>query len=358
MAAPYKRGKIYWARVQRKGVEYRDSLETTDFATAKRRFKQWLERLEATSWGERPRITFVEAVKQFIMQHCATLKPSSSERYGNSLKWLSDQFEGKHLDAITKASLAEFEAIRRGHGVSSSTIRRDLACLSSLLAFCEDREWIEDGGNFVKGWLRSRAKRGLKEGPSRTRWLSPAEEAKLLTLAKAKLPEAICLAIDTGLREQEMFSLIWSQVDLLNNVITTTTDTKNGRSRAVPLQARSAQFLAQWKALNSTRAVPSVFVFCKANGNRFKNLYRGFKILADKAQIADVCWHDLRRTAGCRWLQDKAKPKRIEEVSVLLGHSSIGVTQKSYAFLDQMQVARDAAAQNPAQAQADKRLRD
>ena len=80
------------------------------------------------------------------------------------------------------------------------------------------------------------------------------------------------------------------------------------------------------------------------------NLYRGFKNLAKAAGVADVCWHDLRRTAGCRWLQ--VHKKQMAEVSVLLGHSSIVVTERSYAFLDQMQVAQETAAQNPAQVAA------
>lgn len=356
MAGIYKRGKTYWARAQRKGREYRESLETTDRTIAKRRFEQWKERLEALSWGERPRISFAEAVRQFMAQHFPTLKPKSVERYGVSLGWLSDKYENSFLDEINRTTLSELEDDRRSTGVTSSTIRRDFACLSSLLAFCEDKDWIEEGKNPVPGYLRRRAKRGLKEGHARTRWLSTFEEKKLLALASTKrfskgnLVEAIQLAIDTGLREQEQFSLKWSQVDLVNNTISTTRDTKNGRVRAVPLPPRSAQFLSQWKVMNSARQVPSFYVFSKVNGNRYKNLYRGFKVLADKAGMPELWWHDLRRTAGCRWLREYSKT--MHDVSMLLGHSSIVVTEKSYAFLDQQQLAEETAAQFPAHTQA------
>ncbi len=362
MAGIYKRGKVYHARVQRKGVEYRNSLETTDFGTAKRRFKEWLERLEAASWGERPRISFTEAVRQFILQHCINLKPKSRERYGTSLKQLSDTFEGKYIDEINRKLLGEFESSRRSAGAASPTIRRDLACLSSLLTFCEDREWLDDGFNPVKGFLKRRAKHGgLKEGQPHTRWLTQADEATLLAAAsakrfsKGKLPEAIMLAIDTGLREQELFSLTWPQVDLASNIIHTTRDTKNGRIRAVPFQARSAQFLAQWKkqweVANPKRKMPSLYVFAKKDGQRYNNHYRGFKLLVEDAKIADTCWHDLRRTAGCRWLQ--VMKKTMLEVSILLGHSSLKVTEDSYAFLDDLQLAIDTAAHFPAQTKAD-----
>lgn len=353
MAGIYKRGKTYWARAQRNGREYRDSLKTTDRRIALRRYEQWKERLEALAWGDRPRISFAEAVRQFMTQHFPTLKPKSSMRYGLSLKWLADQYEGKYLDQIDKQSLGEFEEVRRLKGVTSSTIRRDLACLSSLLSFCEDRDWIEEGANKVPSYLRRRAKRGLKEGQPRDRWLRHTEEDALLDQAAAKryskgrIREAIMLAIDTGLREQELFSLTWAQVDLLNQTISTTRDTKSGRIRAVPLPERSARFLAQWKAEEAARTVKSFFVFRKENGKRYRSFTRSFKTLAGKAGLPDICWHDLRRTAGCRWLKDYRK--QMHEVSMLLGHSSVKVTEKSYAFLDQMQLAEETAAQNPAQ---------
>lgn len=350
MAGIYRRGATYWARAQRKGVEHRCSLGTSDRQVAKRRFEQWLENLEATAWGERPRVTFAQAVKQFIEQHFDTLKPRSALRYGNSLKKLSIRFGDKYLTDIDKAMLADFETMRRSEGVSPSSIRRDFACLSSLISFCEDKDWVEEGFNPVKGYLRKRAKRGLKEGQPRTRYFSHAEEEAMLKLAKLPLREAIMLAIDTGLREQELFSLTWPQIDLLNCTIRTTKDTKNGRARSVPVPERSAQFLAQWKAKN-TGPVASLYVFHKSRGQRFKNFYRSFKTLTRRLGFGEVQWHDLRRTAGCRWLQDYGKS--LHEVSVLLGHSSYAVTERSYAFLDQHRIATETA-QFPAQLRAEK----
>jgi len=48
--------------------------------------------------------------------------------------------------------------------------------------------------------------------------------------------------------------------------------------------------------------------------------------------IPDLTWHDLRRTCGCRLLQDHKMS--MEAVSKWLGHSSIQVTEKAYAFLE------------------------
>jgi integrase len=43
-------------------------------------------------------------------------------------------------------------------------------------------------------------------------------------------------------------------------------------------------------------------------------------------------WHDLRRTCGCRLLQDHGLS--MEGVKEWLGHHSVTVTEKAYAFLE------------------------
>lgn len=354
MATKYKRGSLWWARAQRNGKEFRQSLKTRDRRLAEERLQQWVRNLDALAWGDRPRVTFREAIKQFIEQHVSTLKVRSAKRYGVSIKWLNDTFGEMYVDQISRASLAEYEAWRRsmnsrtrkGQKVSSPTIRRDLACLSSLLTFCEEREWIEEGKNPVRGFLRRRSRRGLKEAPPRQRYLSEREEAALLDNASDALRVAVMLAIDTGLREQEMFSLRWHQIDFRRGVVATTTDTKNGRIRKVPLAQRSAQALERMKSTPASSGVRSLYVFAHLDGSRYMNMTKGFKAAAKRAGIADLRWHDLRRTAGCRWRQRDGV--KLEEVSVLLGHSSYIVTEKCYAFLDNSDIAEGLAAQKSA----------
>lgn len=333
MAGLYRRGKIYWARAQRQNREHRRSLKTSDRAIAERRLRAWLEELDAIAWGEKPRRSFDETADKFIREHLPTIRARAAERYGTSLKHLAEHFGGKDLHQIGSAELSAFETRRRTAGVRSGTIRRDLACLSSMLTSAIDWEWIEDGGNPVPSYLRRRAKRGLKEAAPRTRYLSDAEEATLLQAASSGPREAIILAIDTGLRREELFSLTWAQIDLTRGVITTTTLTKNGRARKVPCPQRSAQILARFP-----RYLDSPYVIVNpATRTRYWQMNKGLKAAMARAGIADLRWHDLRRTAGCRWLQRDGKT--MAEVSLLLGHSSVTVTEQRYAFLEADAVA-------------------
>jgi hypothetical protein len=169
MAGLYRRGAVYWGRVHRQGQHYRRSLKTADRSVAEKRLRIWLDDLDAIAWGEKPRRSFEEASEKFIREHLTAIKPNAAKRYGVSLKSLVGHFAGKTLDRITSAELSEFETKRRTEGVTAGTIRRDLACLSSMLTSAEEWEWIDDGKNPVPSYLRRRAKRGLKEASPRTR---------------------------------------------------------------------------------------------------------------------------------------------------------------------------------------------
>jgi integrase len=336
MAGIYQRGSTWWARAQRQGTEHRRSLKTRDKREAEKRLRHWLADLDAIAWGDKPRRSFDDAVRKFYAEHLPTMKRSSAIRYGVSLKWLSDHFEGKGLDQISSAALSEFETARRSAGASAPTVRRDLACLSSLLTSCEDWEWIDDGKNPVPSYLRRRRKRGLKEAPARTRYLTLEEEQALLAKSSPTVAIAVALAIDTGLRREELFSLTWAQVDLARGIIATTTDTKSGKTRMVPVAQRSAQAIGALP-----RHIRSPYVLWQGSGARYVQMNKGFKAACRRAGLSDVRWHDLRRTAGCRWLQRDRRS--MEEVCGMLGHSSVQVTETRYAFLDGETVAQETA---------------
>jgi integrase len=347
MAGIYRRGTVYWGRANRQNREYRRSLKTSDRAIAEKRLRTWLDELDAIAWGDKPRRTYAEAEEKFIREHLTSIKPKSALRYGVSLKHLAEHFGSMMLHQITSGELSAFETKRRTQAVRPGTIRRDLACLSSLLTSCVDWEWVD--ANVVPAFLKRRAKRGLKEAPPRTRYLSADEERRLIAAASpanmrnksgrqagkwTSAREAIILSIDTGLRREELFSLRWPQIDLERGVILTTTLTKNGRARLVPLPERSRTVLG-----TIPRRLDTDYVFVNpSTGDRFVTMDNGLHGAMRRAKITNLRWHDLRRTAGCRWLQREGKT--MAEVSLLLGHSSVKVTEDRYAFLEAETVAQ------------------
>lgn len=340
----YKRGPIWWFQKRHKTQILRHSLETDDLRQAQKRRDRILEEIAAGQWGEsRPR-TFNEAAERWIDEHIPTLKPKSRTRYRVSLEKLLEIFDGVPINTISSKILSEFEQARRADGVTPTTIRRDLACLSSLLSSAEEWEWLD--GNPVKAYVRGRAKKGLVEGAPKTRYLSIEEEARLLNPKHVapKAAQAIAFAIDTGLRKEEQFSLLRSDVDTTKWTITVRAAVaKSGRSRTIPLFERSRELVAMILEMPSE----SPYLFTTSAGERYSanspTMYEALQKAVRNAGLAErVAWHDLRRTCGCRLLNEYGYS--MHEVSAWLGHSSVQVTERHYAFLqfDRLSARRDA----------------
>lgn len=325
MASLYRRGKIWWAKLQRDRTVHRRSLETDKKAIAEKRLRTWLDEFERVRWGGRVRHSIDAAMKRFAAEHLPRLKPSSATRYLISLNWLGESMEGLSLDEITSARLAEFELSRRRAGAAAPTIRRDLACLSALFGCAAEWEWCE--ANPVPAYFRAARKRGLKEAPPRTRYLSKEEEARLLAAAEPTLAAAIAFAIETGLRREEQLGLTWDHVDVTLGEVRLSGKTKSGRPRRIPLSERAGHILG-----TVPRHFRTPYVFHHPGGQRFVALNKGLTGAAKRAGIARLSWHDLRRTCGCRLLQERGLS--MAQVAMWLGHSSIIVTEKTYAFLE------------------------
>ena len=169
MAGIYRRGKTWWGRVQRQGRELRRSLKTTNKTIADQRLRKWVDDLDATSPSGKQAHLFTVAAEKFAAEHCPTLRPGAAKRYGVSMMHLVDAFAGLRLHEITSGKLWDFETKRRGQGVRPPTVRRDLACLSSIFGCAIEWEWID--ANPIPVYTARRRRKGLKEAPARTRYL-------------------------------------------------------------------------------------------------------------------------------------------------------------------------------------------
>lgn len=324
-----RRGKVWWYRITKGGVRFEGSLQTDNPGIAKSRLEKIRQDLTASRFGEKPQRTFDEAALRFSAEHYKTLKPKSRLRYGVSLVNLIDHFHNVRLVDIGSALLGDFERARLVK-VTASTVRRDLACLSSIFSRAEEWEWVTS--NPVRPYLRGRTKAGLKEGAPKTRYLSQAEEAAVITHAGLKARDAIAFAIDTGLRKEEQFSLLLTDIDLDQNQITVRAEVaKSGRERHVPLLPR-ARLVAVHLMAGRIGSVP---LFVTDAGERYSPnssfMWNALGKACKRAGVERTSWHDLRRTCGCRLLQEHGLS--FDEVSKWLGHADVRITQQRYAFL-------------------------
>jgi len=313
----YRRGKTYWVRFQFAGQEHRRSARTASRAEALAYEREWREQLGRVARGGRQRRTYREAMERFLIEHCASLKPGARVRYISSAKALHPHFKELYLDEIGRGQLAEFVQTRRGEGVTGATIRRDLACLSSMLGRACEWDWID--GNPVRAF----SKRGLREAAPRLRFLTREEFARLHDAAAPHLRPMLRLAVGTGMRLEELLSLRWSQIDQRRGEIMLT-ETKSGAPRVVPM---SAQVSGTVSGLPTHIREP--WVFWHGDGQRYTTIKTAFRAACRRAGIQNFRWHDLRHTFASWAAQDGMDLYRLSRI---LGHKTLAMTTR-YAHL-------------------------
>jgi len=201
-------------------------------------------------------------------------------------------------------------------GRSVATVNRYLATLKAAYLLGIENEKIASNP-FRKVKLQ-------KENNRRVRYLTEDEEGRLFAVLPGEHHPLVLLALHTGLRKTEQLSLKWQDVNFRQKVITVR-DSKAGRARHVPMNQVVIDTLQRLP-----RLINNVYVFYGAlEGERLKDLPKGWEECLGKAGIADFHWHDLRHTFASRLVM---KGIDLYTVKELLGHQSIEMTQR-YAHL-------------------------
>ena len=130
------------------------------------------------------------------------------------------------------------------------------------------------------------------------------------------------MALNTGMRKEEILSLKWKDVDFRSRIIAIL-DTKNGESREIPMND------IVYRTLVAIKETDSPWVFCKKNGERYGNVRKAFEGARKRAEIVDFRFHDLRHTFASHLVMAGVDLKTIQE---LVGHKSFETTLR-YAHL-------------------------
>lgn len=339
MASVYRRGATYWVRFRVNGVHVRRSARTAKKAEAMAYLHRLVAEYTARARDGLPRHTYDEAAERFLRE--ASIRSTTHASYTTSDRSCSTVLAGKYLDEIDRRLLGELVAARKAKGVSDTTIRRDLAFLSSMCASAVAWGWLD--ANPVTQF----SKRHLKEARPRTRFLTRDEYDALLAAASDRLRPAIVLAVETGLRREELFSLTVAAIDFPRREVVLD-KTKSDIPRRVPLTDTA---LVTIRAILSAKDRPkgAVHLFVHSDGERIGNLKKAFWGACRRAKIKDLRWHDLRHTFASWFIQAGGE---VYHLSRILGHSTIQMTTRySHLRTQDLHLAVERAAQNRAQEQ-------
>ncbi len=197
----------------------------------------------------------------------------------------------------------------------NSTKNRYLALIRSILRKCE-REW---------GWLEKAPILKLyKEANKRIRWITKEEAQSLIAALPSTLAEMAKFSLATGLRQNNVLFLEWSQVDLDRRVAWIHADqSKSAQSIGVPLNQQALE------VLNNAKGRHPIRVFCNGNTPVKVVSSKSWRKALEKAGIEDFRWHDLRHTWASWSVQSGVPLYALKEMG---GWETIQMVQR-YAHL-------------------------
>lgn len=170
----------------------------------------------------------------------------------------------------------------------------------------------------------------LSEPRGRDRYLSDSERTALLAAAKkdATMHAAIVVAISTGMRQGNLLSMTWRQIDFDKKKIMLPV-TKNGRAHTVHLPSSAVAALEALKAGKIVHLNSPVFLDGKAQMENWR-LMRDFKKLCKDVGIPTegkdkFTWHCLRHSTASYLAQSGAS---LLEIGSVLGHISTQSTAR------------------------------
>ena len=156
------------------------------------------------------------------------------------LKKLTAFFGEKYLHEINSFLVLQYQAARREQDTYRKTkpsvayINRELACLKCM--FSQAIEWGHSKENPVKKVKFD------KEKNSRTRFLEKEELTALLDNCHPVLRAIVLVAVNTGMRREEIRTLKWRDVDIQRGFASLFV-TKNEEVRNVPLNQTARETL-------------------------------------------------------------------------------------------------------------------
>ena len=261
--------------------------------------------------------------------------PATVRNYRIALNGFLDWHETQGAPVLSKALVQRFKAHLEGQGLAPSTINLKLSAVRKLVSGLADNGVIpQDMANGI-----SRVKGVKSEAVRMGDWLSLAQAQALIdapdtsTVKGLRDRAILALLVGCALRREECAGLRmehiqqregrWVIVDLIG---------KRGKVRSVPMPSWVKAALDAWTEAASITTGGLWRTFFKGNtldhnstGLTSQAIWLVVHEYATALGFAKIAPHDLRRTAAKLMLQGGAS---LEQISLILGHSSLDVTKK------------------------------
>jgi len=184
--------------------------------------------------------TVIEVLNKYCQMHLLLKNPKAVQASKYRMETLLKHF-GERTSVMTiRPMMDTYRASRmKIDGVGNATVRRDLTFLKA--ATKKSYEWKDIKRDPLDGY------RLPKADNKRTGFLEDDEFGRLLEVADHRIKLLLIMARHTGMRQAEVLSLRWENVDLRRKYLFIS-HSKSGETRYVPMSTVLADGLAQTPA--------------------------------------------------------------------------------------------------------------
>jgi integrase len=271
-----------------------------------------------------------DLIDRYIKEEIQKLSETDRSSRLTQLNWWKRELGDFTLDKVSSALLVEkrnklkTEMSNKGRIKSNGTVNRYIAALSAAYGIAVS-EW-----QWVKENPFSRVRRE-KEAFGRVRFLSSNERKVLLEACQDSKNKWLylitLLALSTGMRQAEIMTLKWQQVDFERSAITLF-KTKNGETRVVPLVSLAKSLIQDQ---GKVRNLSNPFVFEGEQSSNEKFPRTPWIEALKQSEIHDFHFHDCRHSAASELAMNGAS---LHEIAAVLGHKTLAMVQR-YAHLSE-----------------------